>query len=267
MSIRDKKRDKSIVGYAMGALAIGVGKFLKPILILLKAFKFGKIGGSAITMGLMVWMYAQRYGFPFSAGFVVLILIHELGHGFAAWRAGCRVSAPVFIPFFGAFITLKDQPKTFQEQFTISAGGPIAGVLASMGCLFFSRFTPDYWSTMLLVLGHSGLTINLFNLCPVAFLDGSKMTSILAWPEWLFGLGLILFAEYIGSSSAQHINPIVTLLILFIVVRLVLTLFKDKKDVCASLEERFTTAVLYFTFTGCLVCLVERVWSFLPGLG
>src|SRR6266550_2085829 len=64
-----------------------------------------KSGG---TMLLMVWVYTQFWGWPFAVGFVLLLFVHESGHLLVAKKFGLKVGAPVFIPFMGAFIALKE---------------------------------------------------------------------------------------------------------------------------------------------------------------
>jgi hypothetical protein len=55
--------------------------------------------------------YAIVYPFQFAIGVVMMILIHEIGHVIAAKLKGLPVTAPVFIPFLGALITMKKNPK------------------------------------------------------------------------------------------------------------------------------------------------------------
>src|SRR5690349_5345726 len=92
------------------AAAVGAGALLlksKGALALIKALPVGKLLPTLLSMGAMVWFEAMRSGLPFALGFVLLILVHELGHGFAIKRAGLEAGWPVFIPFFGAMIALR----------------------------------------------------------------------------------------------------------------------------------------------------------------
>ena len=41
---------------------------------------------------------------------MVLLFVHEMGHVLEAKRQGLPVSAPLFVPFMGALITLKQMP-------------------------------------------------------------------------------------------------------------------------------------------------------------
>src|SRR5512146_119674 len=67
-----------------------------------------KTGG---TMVLSMWAYALAWGWMYAVGFVLLIFVHECGHLIVARFFGLKVGAPVFIPFMGALIALKDAPK------------------------------------------------------------------------------------------------------------------------------------------------------------
>ena len=94
----------------LGGLLVLIFNFLGKLkFIVLPVIKFLpvllKTGG---TMVLSIGVYALAWGWWFAAGFVVLIFIHECGHLVFARRLGLKVGAPVFIPFMGAFIALKD---------------------------------------------------------------------------------------------------------------------------------------------------------------
>src|SRR5437762_1088036 len=86
----------TVVGVVIAKFLAKV-KFILPVLL--------KSGG---TMLLMVWVYMQLWGWQFALGFVLLLLVHETGHLIVARKFGLKVGAPVFIPFMGAFIALKE---------------------------------------------------------------------------------------------------------------------------------------------------------------
>jgi Type IV secretory pathway, TrbL components len=90
----------AVVGVVIAKFLAKV-KFILPVLL--------KSGG---TMLLMVWVYMQLWGWQFALGFVLLLLVHETGHLIVAKKFGLKVGAPVFIPFMGAFIALKEAPAT-----------------------------------------------------------------------------------------------------------------------------------------------------------
>src|SRR5437868_9583271 len=120
--------------------------------------KFGKIGLTAGTMVLSIWAYSFFYGWPFALGFVLLISLHEMGHFLAARQRGLKVGAPTFIPFFGAWVALKDTPMNAETEAYIGLAGPVAGTVASIAC-FGLGLALD--STLLIALSYSGLFLNL----------------------------------------------------------------------------------------------------------
>jgi Zn-dependent protease len=97
------------------------------MLTLLSALKFGKAAATGGTMLLSVAIYAAAFGWQYAAGFVGLLLIHELGHYMAARRKGLSVGAPIFIPFVGAYIALKQQPHDAETEAYVAIAGPLVG--------------------------------------------------------------------------------------------------------------------------------------------
>ena len=79
-----------------------------------------KSGGSML---LMIWVYTMMWGWRFGVGFVLLLLVHECGHLLVAKKFGLNVGAPVFIPFMGAFIALKEAPRNAWMEACVGIGG------------------------------------------------------------------------------------------------------------------------------------------------
>src|SRR5690348_277950 len=76
----------------------------RAVLLLLPKAKLLLTFGSAFVS---VAAYALLWGWPFAAGFVALLFLHELGHVIQLRREGVKASAPMFIPFLGAVITAR----------------------------------------------------------------------------------------------------------------------------------------------------------------
>ena len=113
---------------------------MKALLALL--FSAGKLGKLAVTVGSMiisVFAYGLVFGIPYAIGFVLLILVHEMGHYFAARQRGLDVGAPTFIPFVGAWIALKDLPHNAETEAYIGIAGPFVGTLGALACYFLAR--------------------------------------------------------------------------------------------------------------------------------
>lgn len=161
---------------------------MSAILLLLTKLKFLKVLLSVGSMVLAIGGYALLFGWPFAAGFVGLILCHEMGHYVAARQRGLSVSLPMFIPFLGAYIALRDQPHDAETEAYVAYAGPFVGSLACFAVYFLSR---HYDSRLLLALAQSGFMINLFNLIPVSPLDGGRITSVLSPRIWFLGLPVL----------------------------------------------------------------------------
>src|SRR4051812_24069594 len=160
---------------SIAALGAFVAMKAKAALLLLKFAGLGKIALTGFSMLAMVWFEAMRGGILFGVGFVALLLIHELGHGYAIKRAGLQSGWPVFIPMFGALISLKEMPKSRAMEAEIAYGGPLWGTAASLVCAALYLVTG---ARLLLSLAYTGFLLNLFNLIPVRPLDGGRVAQI-----------------------------------------------------------------------------------------
>src|SRR5262245_8671019 len=195
--------------------------FAKLKFILLPALKYFpiilKTGG---TMFLTIGVYAMFWGIWFAAGFVLLILVHECGHLLAARRLGLKVGAPVFIPFMGALIALKEAPRNAWIEAQVGIGGPMLGTLGAGICelIYLATGLPLFQG-----LAFTGFFLNLFNLMPIGFLDGGRIVTALS--PWLWLVGLVL----IGISLFYHPSFIVILILILSLPRLFF-LFRAKTD-------------------------------------
>jgi len=163
-----------------------VGKLL---VALFAAGKLGKVALTGGTMLLSVIAYAFVFGWWYAVGFVLLILVHEMGHYVAARRRGLDVGAPTFIPFVGAWIQLKDQPHDAETEAYVGLAGPLVGTLGALACYFVARNTG---SNLLLALSYAGFFINLFNLIPLSPFDGGRVTAVLSPRVWLLGVPILV---------------------------------------------------------------------------
>lgn len=164
---------------------------------LLSILKVSKIAGPLISMLVSVWAYALLYPWEFAIGFVLLLLVHEMGHVIAAKHKGLPVSAPLFIPFLGALIAMKKHPLDAQVEAYIAFGGPMLGTLGALG-VFGAGYYLD--SPLLYSLAYIGFFLNLINLLPIHPLDGGRIaTAVTRW-LWLVGLiGGLAFILYFRS--------------------------------------------------------------------
>jgi Zn-dependent protease len=165
------------------ALGLLLVKFKWILLALLKV----KFIGTALTMLLSVGAYALLFPVWFAVGFVVLIWIHEMGHVLQLKREGIKASAPMFIPFFGAFVAMREMPKNALVEARVGLAGPVLGTLGALGALGIHALTGN---PLFLGLAYVGFLINLFNLAPMLPLDGGRAVGAMSPVFWLLGLAL-----------------------------------------------------------------------------
>ncbi len=165
---------------------------------LLALLKFGKLGGAILSMAISIGAYALIYPWGFALGIVVLLFIHEMGHVLAAKVKGLPVSAPLFIPFLGAMITMKKNPLDAKTEAYIAFGGPLLGSIGAAG-VFLAAYLMD--SPLLYSLAYIGFFLNLINLLPIHPLDGGRIATAVSRWLWLVGLivglGVIIYLRSI----------------------------------------------------------------------
>jgi len=195
---------KGVLGIVSGILLLALGK-LKGLLFLLKAVPAGKMLLTAGSMFAMIALEATRSGLPFAAGFVVLILIHELGHGYAMRKHGVSAGWPIFIPFFGAMIAMKQRHVDRNTEAEIAFGGPYVGTLASLGAAALGMYLQ---SRLLMSLAYTGFFLNLFNLTPLSPLDGGRVAQAFSKKAWIVGL-VVMAALLLATGTPQLLLVIV----------------------------------------------------------
>jgi Zn-dependent protease len=246
-TITEAKKPQSFFARLWGGLVAFIAttwKFVYPI------FKLAKGGKILLTMGSMfvsVWFYSLAFGWQFAAGFVICILIHELGHVFAAWRLGKEVSAPIFLPGMGALI-LSRSYETVWEGAIIGFGGPLFGGLASVGCwaLYGALDNP-----LFLGLAMLSFWMNLFNMTPIFPLDGGWITGAVSPYIWVVGLAILLGLAVTGQLR----NPMIYILLIMSLPRIV-GAFKsgsaNSGSVPVTPSQRFSMGLAYVALCGFL---------------
>src|SRR5579859_5743948 len=227
----------------IGVAALLVAKFAAKLkFLLIPILKFVplllKTGG---TMILSLWFYAMNWGWMFALGFVLLIFVHECGHLLVARAFGLKVGAPVFIPFMGALIALKEAPKDAWMEAWVGIGGPLLGSLGAAVCegLFLVTGHPLFRG-----LAYTGFFLNLFNLAPTGFLDGGRIVTALSPWLWLVGAAVML------GMLIVHPNFLIGLILVLSLPRLFF-LFRKKSDeerhyFEVTPERRLLMAGMYF---------------------
>jgi len=158
-------------------------------------------------MAVTVGTYSMFFGWPYAVGMVGLIFIHETGHALVMLQRGIPFSPMVFVPFMGAAIAMKEQPRNAYEDALVAFGGPVLGSLGAAGVAVAAAQTQ---SQLLYALADFGFMINLFNLLPIGSMDGGRITGALSPYAGVVGLGLGGMLAYQGYIH----NPIFYLILL-----------------------------------------------------
>lgn len=191
----------------LSAIGVSIMAMIKWVLPLLKWTKFG---GTLFTMALSVSAYAVFFGWKFAVALVYLIFVHEMGHLVAARIRGIRTSSAIFLPFVGAMISLKEQPRDAATEAFLAYGGPLAGLVSFLPAVALYQADPGpFWALVI----YMGALINLFNLLPVTPLDGGRIVSVLSTKIWLIGLAGLLALVVLSPG-----NPIMYVILLIGIV-------------------------------------------------
>src|SRR3984893_8510290 len=146
--------------------------------------KFKGLWFTVVSTGVTALIYAQLFGWAFGVGIVLLILIHESGHVVVARIIGLPVTLPVMIPFLGAFVSMKQQPRTGDQESVMAIGGAVQGPIGA-------------------------------GQCYMCRLDGGGVTSLLS--KWFNVAGLVLAAGLLlfEMQSGTTVSPVLFLVLIF----------------------------------------------------
>jgi Zn-dependent protease len=193
------------IGSALAAVGILIAKLGAKAKLLLVALPKLKLFSTSASMLVSIAAYQLIFGWLFSIGFVLLLLLHELGHVFQLRREGIKASAPMFIPFMGAVISAKSMGDDAAAEARVGLAGPILGSIATLVPLGIWIATgSDFWRALAFI----GFFLNLFNLLPILPLDGGRAMAALSPWVWLIGFAGLVAMVFVFPS------PILLLILL-----------------------------------------------------
>lgn len=189
----------------LGALLLPLAVLATKAKLLLLALVKIKAVTTLGTMFVSIAAYALAFGWPFAVGFVLLLLVHEMGHVIQLRREGVEASAPIFIPFVGAVIAAKSMGEDAVAEARVGLAGPILGTIGTLIPLAIWLATgSDLWRA----LAYIGFFINLINLLPVLPLDGGRAMAVLGPTVWIVGIVIA------AAASAVLIGPFMLVFVL-----------------------------------------------------
>jgi Zn-dependent protease len=206
-------------------------KIWAPIAVVVGLFiKFGFAVFKFFSIFISVAAYALIWGWKFAIGFVLLILVHEMGHFIEAKRQGLEVSLPTFVPFLGAYVLIKNSPLNPWRNALVALAGPALGGAGAAACWGIGEAID---SDLLRALAFVGFMLNLINLIPVGILDGGAVWnairvarhSVPAPPGQLYASGSTypIAIPGGGRDRATQIAILYGLLVTILVIGMVVT--------------------------------------------
>lgn len=201
------------------------------------AMQYAIAGGSMLVT---IAAYAFQFRLGFVIGFVVITLIHEIGHAVVIRAKGLRAGFMVFIPFIGGAVTLEDQPVSAYDDAQIGLAGPIAGTVASLISLQVYKWTND---PLYLLIAAAGFILNLVNLLPIGMLDGGRISAAITKWMWVFGGGLLTY------RIVKQPNPLLIIILLLALFQVYASILREKDDKFYDVtpRQRAAVAVVYFS--------------------
>lgn len=183
--------------------------------VMFKRLHFGSVRGIPITASgswlfvvlVLIWFVGQHLydiadisqtASVLLAALTVLlffgsVVAHELGHAFAALRAGLKVDG-IELWMFGGFARMREAPRTPGEQFRIAIAGPVVTLILTVvllgGVALFAEggltdaLDQDGGSpavAIALLVGMLNLAVLVLNVLPAYPLDGGMIARSALW--------------------------------------------------------------------------------------
>lgn len=166
-------------------------------------------------------------------GIFVCVLLHELGHAYAARKLGIRVPRILLLPI-GGMAEFERMPRNPTQEIIIAVAGPLVNGLIITVLIPFLRF-PSGWEDEVAWAGANGYFLTLllanglmalFNMIPVFPMDGGRvLRALLAYKlPYLKAtfiaatVAKVLAALFIAAALWQELWMLAVLFVFIIVV-------------------------------------------------
>jgi Zn-dependent protease len=243
-------------------------KILRPalgaLLELIQRLRFlRQVPGPVWTIGtalISIAIYSSRLGWKLSAGFITLLMVHELGHIVAARYYGIKISAPVVAPYLGALIIIREEIRDPWKQAVMGIAGPVFGTAGALVCWAVSHATG---SLLFAEIAFAAMIINGVNVLPLGALDGGHVVALFHRKLWIIGY-------LIMAVMAWYIRAPMMILSLVIMLPMVIGVFRKpgtrrlsrgKDAFHVSLRKRLAMGALYIGLIAILAASMSLIFS------
>jgi Zn-dependent protease len=160
----------------------------------MKAVKTANVGWAVASAAT----YSLLFSWKFALAIMVQLFVHEYGHVHAMRRTGMKVRGMYFVPFLGALAVTEDAFTSRRQQAYVALSGPLWGSLLALAPAALWWWSRDpVWA----MVAAWWALINLFNLLPIAPLDGGRVMQAFAC-SYSSGLGFALSALGLAGAVA-----------------------------------------------------------------
>src|SRR5271163_2140731 len=159
-------------------------------------------------------VYASLMNWKVALVFMGGIAFHECGHLYAAKSLGMKTKGFYLIPFMGGAALIADRYKKYSDMVIVLLAGPIAGGVLTAVCYGI------YLATGSALIGAAACWmawVNLFNLLPLAMLDGGQLMEAVVYSINELAGALFLTVSYLLAVYVLwHFNPILSGLVIMV---------------------------------------------------
>ena len=254
----DEERSGKRVKRGIGASAVGIGLLIakfKTLLPILLGLKWLLIGGKLfLGFGLIfasVLLYAQMFTWKIAIAFVLLLIVHELGHWYAARSVGIAASLPILVPGLGALTMFREPVRSGAHNALIAIAGPLAGAGASGICYAYGLVTGN---ALWIAVAHIGFLLNAFNLLPVLPFDGGRIAGSVSTRLWLVGVVVLIAALALSGNFTSFSTIIILVLVVASIPRAIAAWRRREPPLYGDLTPRLRAIIAsaYFALFGLL---------------
>jgi Zn-dependent protease len=236
-------------GGILGTLAVLALKF-KGLLLVLLNFKWLFIAPKLLlsfgSIFVSIWLYAVFFGWKFGVVFVLLILVHELGHYMTFRNFGIPVSLPFFIPGVGAFVAARGPAPSMTIEAIATIAGPVYGLAAAGLCYWIALSTHQpFW----FAAAYIGFFLNALNLLPMPPFDGGGIAAVIDPRLWVVGAAAFVAAIVVFRLWTSPFSWLFLLVVGIAAVPRIRGLFAgyvDPRFAAVPRASRIAIAVAYF---------------------